>query len=473
MPAFTRQFGTPVPPTVSKSGYLLSARNVSIITATPTAGAFVGAIVTSMLGDRFGRKKTIWIGCLIAFAAMSIQTAATNVAIITVGRTLAGVSNFMFINMAISFSVELAPPSLRGAIVSLSTVSLTFAACIASAVNLGTQTIDSNLAWRIPVGIQLVGPVLIGSAILFVKESPTFFLIKSEDENARKSLAYVRHGWTDPEIDQELQNLRLQHALRATEVQVSWRDIFKGTDLRRTVLATFFSVALQVSGLAYAGQYARIFFTQIGNATPLLMVFALCLLEGGIVGQFLIEILGRRKQAIIFTTLIACIDLIVGCLGFAPATNKSASTTIAGFSLLFGFCITAGMNPLSYTSLGEFPTARLRNKTGAFALLSANLSILAVSYVLPYIVNPDAADLGAKVFLVFAGFMFLAAIYCYFCFPEIRGRTAAELDELFENKVPASKFKSYLCATAMENTPAEGINESAKDVVVHEVEHRS
>ena len=50
-------------------------------------------------------------------------------------------------------------------------------------------------------------------------------------------------------------------------------------------------------------------------------------------------------------------------------------------------------------------------------------------------------DLGAKVYLMFAGCMLLNLIICYFVFPELKGRTAAEVDEMFEARLPARKFK--------------------------------
>lgn len=36
-------------------------------------------------------------------------------------------------------------------------------------------------------------------------------------------------------------------------------------------------------------------------------------------------------------------------------------------------------------------------------------------------------------------------VYLYFCLPEMKGRNYAELQEMFQNKVPARKFKSYVC----------------------------
>lgn len=36
----------------------------------------------------------------------------------------------------------------------------------------------------------------------------------------------------------------------------------------------------------------------------------------------------------------------------------------------------------------------------------------------------------------------MCLVVVYFCLPETKGRTPAELDYMFENKVPARQFKS-------------------------------
>lgn len=294
--------------------------------------------------------------------------------------------------MAITLSAELAVPSIRGAIMTLSSVTIGIAGVIASGVNYGTYAIQSSLAWRLPMGLQLIGPCLIIVAVFFVMESPTFYLIKSDDERAKESLRKVRQGYTDAEIETELENMRHQNALRATEQTVSMLDIFRGANLRRTILSSSFVIITQLSGLAFATTYAAIFFVQIGNTNAFLMVLALSILEwgGACTGQVLIEVLGRRRQALFATSVLFVLDLAVGGLGFAPATNKEATTAIAALCLVFGFFIAATMSPLQWCAVAEFPTARLRNTTTAYALLNSNLATLAISYVLPYITNADA-----------------------------------------------------------------------------------
>lgn len=56
--------------------------------------------------------------------------------------------------------------------------------------------------------------------------------------------------------------------------------------------------------------------------------------------------------------------------------------------------------------------------------------------------TPSSANLQAKTYLIFAGWMLFSVLTVFFYLPETRGRSAAELDEMFEAKVPARKFSS-------------------------------
>ena len=65
------------------------------------------------------------------------------------------------------------------------------------------------------------------------------------------------------------------------------------------------------------------------------------------------------------------------------------------------------------------------------------------SFVLPYIFNPNEANLGAKTAFIFSGLCIISLAYMWLFQPETSGRTYEELDEMFMKQVPARKFKSY------------------------------
>ncbi len=68
-----------------------------------------------------------------------------------------------------------------------------------------------------------------------------------------------------------------------------------------------------------------------------------------------------------------------------------------------------------------------------------------VSQVTPLLINPSNANLGAKIAFVFFAPSVLMCIYLYFCFPEMKGRSYLELEEMFQKGVPARQFRNYKC----------------------------
>ncbi|KAL5331391.1 hypothetical protein ACEPPN_000921 [Leptodophora sp. 'Broadleaf-Isolate-01'] len=466
MPAFIKQFGHGDGPLA-----VLSARDVSIMTAVPTVGSVFGAWISAYCGDKLGRRKTLLIGCVISIIAAAIQTGSSSLAVITVGRLIAYGPILIYLAIASSFQSEIAPSSIRGILVGTSIFFINLASVVTSGINWGTHAISSSFSYRLPLGLQILWPMIIAIGLWFITDSPTFFLINGDDERANQSLRKIRRGYTEEEIEVEMNALKFQAALRAEDVQLSWLELFKGANLRRTLLSMSIGNFQQFSGIAFATNYATIFLTQIGSADPYLLVFGLSLLSlgGSVAGLFIVDWMGRRPLALTSFIIIFIIDVVIGALGFTDSNNESVKKAIAAFSLLFGFFYAAGFGPLTYIVTAEMPTARLRNATASFSILSIVILGLAASLSLPYIANADAANLGAKTYLIFAGWMFCCIILTFFFLPETKDRSPAELDEMFNAGVPARKFKGYKCICSTENlTTALQQVEKFGDEIIHE-----
>jgi SP family general alpha glucoside:H+ symporter-like MFS transporter len=61
----------------------------------------------------------------------------------------------------------------------------------------------------------------------------------------------------------------------------------------------------------------------------------------------------------------------------------------------------------------------------------------------PRMLNADGWNWGAKSGFFFLGFDVAFFIYLFFYLPETRNRTTAEIEYMFQNKVPCRKFKGY------------------------------
>jgi SP family sugar:H+ symporter-like MFS transporter len=296
--------------------------------------------------------------------------------------------------MGSTFLAEIAPTEIRGALIGTSIVLVDAAAVMAAGVNLGTWSRTTSFAYRLPLGIQIVFPIIVAAGLLFIRDSPTVFLTKSRDLDALDSLRRIRNGYSEAEIQAEVTSLKAQAALRQEEIQLPWNELFKGTNLRRTLLAMSIANFQQLSGIAFATNYATIFLSQIGGSTnPYVLVLGLSVLSlgGAAVGLVLVEVIGRRTLALSTFIIIFIIDAIIGALGFLDsATNAAVPKAIAAFALMFAFFFAAGFGPLTYVIASEIPTARLRNKTTSLCFLVLAAFNTVVVYVLPYISNSNA-----------------------------------------------------------------------------------
>lgn len=85
------------------------------------------------------------------------------------------------------YNAELAPPEVRGSLVALQQLAITFGIMISFWIDYGTNYIgspgegQSEAAWRIPLGLQLVPAIILGVGILFMPFSPRFVLIVKGD----------------------------------------------------------------------------------------------------------------------------------------------------------------------------------------------------------------------------------------------------------------------------------------------------
>ena len=132
--------------------------------------------------------------------------------------------------------------------------------------------------------------------------------------------------------------------------------------------------------------------------------------------------------------------VVIGGLGFASEDNKSAQWAIGSLLLVFTLAYNCTVGPVCYAIVAEISSTRLRQKTVVLARMTYNLFSLANNTLLPLQLNPLAWDWGAKDGLFWAGITLLCIVWCVFRLPESKDRSYAELNLLFENRVPAWKF---------------------------------
>jgi MFS transporter, SP family, sugar:H+ symporter len=158
----------------TSSQFTLSASRKSLIVSILSAGTFFGAIIAGDIADFTGRRTTIIIGCGIFIVGVVLQVATTTgLGLIVTGRLIAGFGVGFVSAIIILYMSEISPKRVRGAIVAGYQFCITIGILLASCVCYATQERTDTGSYRIPIAIQMLWAIILGTLICSSRHSPS------------------------------------------------------------------------------------------------------------------------------------------------------------------------------------------------------------------------------------------------------------------------------------------------------------
>lgn len=106
-----------------------------------------------------------------------------------------------------------------------------------------------------------------------------------------------------------------------------------------------------------------------------------------------------------------------------------------------GFVANCLVLPITFVLVSEVSSSLLRSKSIVIAFNPYNAVNIVVGVITPYMLSPTAWNWGALARFFWAGLCVLGCLFTFFMLPESKGRTTAEMDFLFEKKIPVREFK--------------------------------
>ncbi|CAK7225947.1 hypothetical protein SCUCBS95973_006037 [Sporothrix curviconia] len=146
---------------------------------------------------------------------------------------------------------------------------------------------------------------------------------------------------------------------------------------------------------------------------------------------FIMPYVGRRTLFLWGVYVNTAIFFIIGGLGMQP-NNNSFVWTIAALLVVNAFFSCVCMEPVVFALVPDIPSTVLRSKTVPIGRFVYSVINIPLSILTSYMINSSAWGWGAKDGFFWAGLGVLGT----------KDRTDAELDLLFEKKVPAWKFST-------------------------------
>lgn len=445
-PAFAEKFGQ----WYEDAGeYQIPAKWQTSLSMAVNVGEILGLYMAGIIADRYGYRHTLIGALFFTICFIFIVFFAQNLPTLLVGEILLGLPWGFFQTITLSYASEVCPQVLRLYLTTYVNCCWVIGQLISSGVLRAFVNSSSKDAYRIPFAVQWVWPIPIMIGIYLAPESPWWLVKKGRLAEAKKSVKRLlseNSHLPNKELLAEAMLTKMQLTVKeeeATQAGTSYYDCVKGVDFRRTRVAAMTWLIQNITGSALMG-YSTYFYIQAGLSVNMSFTFSIiqyCLgLIGTLVSWFASQKLGRFTLFFSGLCTMFAILITVGGLGFAH--SNGASWAIGSLLLIFTFVYNITVGPICYCLVAELPSTRLRTKTIIIARNIYNLAGIVIAIISPYMLNPTAWNWKAKTGLFWAGFAFFSLIYCWFELPETKGMTFAHLDQLFQNKVSARKFKS-------------------------------
>ncbi|CAI5758739.1 unnamed protein product [Candida verbasci] len=441
-PGFTQKFGQYYP---ELDEYQIPAKWQTGISMSYQCSQIIGLYLAGIFADKIGYRKVLMTTLSAINGLIFIQFFAPNIEVLLVAYVLLGLVWGSYQTLAVTYAAEVAPVPLRLYLTTYINVCWVFGQLISSGVIKGISTMSNPDSYKIAFGLQWMWPIPLLIGVFLAPESPWFLVKKGRLKEAERSVTRLL---SMPEKQLVAENIVTKIQLTVKEESAidstgSIVDCFKGSNLRRTHIACVTWLIQSITGATMMG-YSTYFYQQAGLAQSMSFTFSIIQYALGIVGTLGSWFISRKFGR--FTIYIYGLCMMFVCLmitgGMGVSTSTSAKWGAGSMLLVYTFFYDLTIGPLCYCIVAEMPSARLRARTVMLARNCYNIGNIVVGIVTPYMLNPTAWNLGAKSSFVWAVICFISIIWCYCFLPETKGKTFAELDVLFRDKVGARKFKS-------------------------------
>ncbi|RSM03460.1 hypothetical protein CEP52_007410 [Fusarium oligoseptatum] len=424
------------------------------LTSILQLGGILGSLSAGVLGEVISRNY-LYVGATYH-----------NPSMLYAGRFFTGIGVGTFSGVGPLYNAELSSPELRGFLVSFYQFCTILGIMLSFWIGYGSNYIgghgdgQSNLAWMLPSIIQGIPAVLLAMGIWWLPFSPRWLVKKGRDEEAIKTLSYLRNLPIEhPLIQVEYKEIKAESLfeqrafakqfpnLAAKEQGNMWvREFAQYYNIVRTWdnfkrVATAWLVMFwqQWSGIDAIIYYASQVFERLGltGGTQALLatgVTGVVFFVSTLPAMAIIDKVGRKPMLYV-GSVVMWISMVIAGIIVAKFQHDWESHAAAGwvavaFIWVYVGAFGATWGPVSWTLVAEIFPLSIRSKGSSIGASSNWLNNFAVAFYVP----PMFETLEWGTYIFFAGFLAASIVWLYFCLPETKGATLEDMDRIFGSR---------------------------------------
>lgn len=336
--------------------FTLDTRAQEFTISVVLLGCIAGSAVTGALADAIGRRRTLLLAGLVFLVGALVSALAPTENVLLFGRLIVGIGIGFSSVVAPLYISEVAPASVRGALVSLYQFAITVGILAAYIVD---YAFAHSGAWRWMLGCAVVPSLILIVGMIVLPESPRYLFKIGRDRAAREELARIADTPAQATEEERL----IADSLKTTGGGIA--ALF-GPSVR---FALFVGVGLavlqQITGINAVIYYGPQIFQMAGVASASASILAQALVGTvnvvlTLVAIFFVDRLGRKPLLYIG---LAGMTLALTALGLAFAgthpVGATADVALTAMMVYVG-CFAFSLGPIVWLLISEIFPLRVR-----------------------------------------------------------------------------------------------------------------
>ncbi|KAI5460402.1 general substrate transporter [Mariannaea sp. PMI_226] len=456
MPSFGKHMGDHIT-NQTKKGWLTSILEL---------GAWFGTLVSGFIAETCSRKYGILIATSVFILGVIIQATSISAGAQTIlaGRFITGMGVGSLSMIVPLYNSECAPPEVRGALVALQQLAITFGIMISFWIDYGCNYIggtkletQSDAAWLVPICLQVVPALILFFGMMWMPFSPRWLIHHDRETEAREILANLRDLPPDHElIELEFLEIKAQSLFEKRSTaerfphlqEQTASNIFKlqfvaiaalfqtKAMFRRVIVATVTMFFQQWSGINAVLYYAPQIFSQLGlsaNTTSLLAtgVVGIAMFIATIPAVLWIDRLGRKPVLTVGAIGMATCHIIIAVIlaknidrfHEEPAAGWAAVCMVWLFVVHFGY----SWGPCAWIVVAEIWPLSTRPYGVSLGASSNWMNNFIVGQVTPDMLT----GITYGTYILFGILTYVGALFVWFVVPETKRLSLEEMDIIF------------------------------------------
>ncbi|KAK5951934.1 hypothetical protein OHC33_006820 [Knufia fluminis] len=431
-----------------------SNRILGAINGVYAAGGAFGCIANMYTAEKFGRPRSIQIGCVISIIGATVMTASVHIAMFIVSRFIMGFGVGILVTLVPLYQSEVSPPESRGLMVGLHGVLIGFSYSLTGFVTYGCYFANyGQFQWRFPLSVQLIPCTILLLGSFFLPESPRWLIGKDRTDQAwtvtRRLHANKKKDPTDSyahaEYSQMLSQIQFEKHHDAVGMLKQARLAFSQRSfLKRLGLGFLVQFGNQCTGALVINNYNTQLFAGLGitGSTPLLLLgfFNLLTVPGNLFNGLFIDRFGRRRFV-----LTGCAGILV-CLSCEAAVTAifvenpaNADNRVGlGFGVAFIFAYVVFYSSCLDATMYLVPSEIFPMVIRGFGMSFSIMGQFVATVILLEAAPTAFQNIGYRFWVILIGLTFGYGVLVYLFLPETKGMTLEDISVLFGDPVELS-----------------------------------